>query len=173
MLQRLPFALAAGLAALLPQDALAAPLAATPKATATAALVTPLSVIWKEDMLFGFLAAPTAGTGTAILDPNSGVLTTADGVVSLGGDIHPAQFIGAAQSSVVVLIKLPNADIPLTRSGGTETMLLTNLTLQGQSKRTLARLESFTFNVGGTLKVGANQAQGIYTGTFEVQIQYP
>ena len=171
MLQRLPLALAAVFAALLPQAALAAPQVATPKATATAALVTPLSVILKDDMLFGFLAAPTAGT--AILNPDTGALTTTGGVVSLGGEIHPAQFIGAAQSSVVVLIKLTNGSIPLTRTGGAEVMLLSKLSLQGQSKRTLARLESFTFRVGGTLNVAANQAQGNYTGTFEVEIQYP
>jgi hypothetical protein len=153
--------------------ALAAPKAASPAASATAALVTPLSVILKDDLVFGYLSPPTTGTGTAVIDPNSGLLTTTGGVLSLGGNPHPAQFIGAAQGAVVVNIKLPNGIITLTRAGGTQTMNLTNLTLQGQSKRTLARLESFTFNVGGTLTVAANQAPGTYTGTFDVQIQYP
>jgi hypothetical protein len=34
-------------------------------------------------------------------------------------------------------------------------------------------MESFTFNVGGTLNVAANQVEGVYTGTFEVTVQYP
>ena len=61
----------------------------------------------------------------------------------------------------------------LTRTGGTETMTVSNLTLQGQNKRALAALESFSFRVGGTLNVGANQVEGTYLGTFDVQIQYP
>jgi hypothetical protein len=122
-------------------------------------------------MVFGFLSATSAGT--AVLNPNTGALTTTGGVVSLGGDPHPAQFTGAARSAVVVNIKVPNSPITLTRSGGTQTMLLSAFTLQGQSKRSLARMESFTFNVGGTLNVAANQVEGVYTGTFEVTVQYP
>jgi Domain of unknown function (DUF4402) len=168
---RLPALILAAVGAVA-QAAGAAPLQAVPKASATVGLVTPLSVVWKDDLEFGFLAAGTTA-GTAVVDPNSGVLTTTGGVLGLGGNPHPAQFIGASQSANVVLIKLPNGAITLTRAGGTETMSLTSLTLQGQSKRTLAAMESFTFNVGGTLNVAANQREGFYTGTFDVQIQYP
>ena len=52
-------------------------------------------------------------------------------------------------------------------------MTVSNLTLQGQNKRALAALQSFAFRVGGTLNVAANQAEGLYTGTFDVDIQYP
>jgi hypothetical protein len=52
-------------------------------------------------------------------------------------------------------------------------MTLSNFTLQGQSKRTIAAASSFTFRVGGTLNVNANQAQGTYIGTFTVTVQYP
>jgi hypothetical protein len=72
-----------------------------------------------------------------------------------------------------VNIKIPNNSVTLKRVGGTETMTVSNFTLQGQSKRTLAKAQSFTFRVGGTLNVAANQVEGVYTGTFDVTVQYP
>jgi hypothetical protein len=94
-------------------------------------------------------------------------------VTSLGGLPRPATFVGAARSATVVNLKLPNQPITLTRVGGTQTMQVRDFTLQGQDKRALARMTSFEFNVGGTLVVGAGQAEGIYTGSFEVTVQYP
>jgi hypothetical protein len=73
----------------------------------------------------------------------------------------------------VVNIKVPNKPSTLTRVGGTETMTVTNFTLQGQSRRALAKAASFTFRVGGTLNVAAGQVEGVYVGTFDVTVQYP
>ncbi|MEO7750080.1 MAG: DUF4402 domain-containing protein, partial [Sphingomicrobium sp.] len=104
---------------------------------------------------------------------NADVLTTTGGVTAIGGGPHSAEFEGASQSSSVVIIKVPNKPSVLTRIGGTETMTLSNFTLQGQSKRTLAKQTYFTFRVGGTLNVAAAQTEGIYVGTFSVTVQYP
>jgi hypothetical protein len=52
-------------------------------------------------------------------------------------------------------------------------MTVSNFTLQGQNKRTIAAQTFFTFRVGGRLNVAANQAEGIYAGTFTVTVQYP
>ena len=84
-----------------------------------------------------------------------------------------ATFIGAAGSASVVIIRIPKKPILITRVGGTETMSVSNFTLQGQDKRTLARQESFEFRVGATLNVGAAQLDGTYVGTFDVTVQYP
>jgi hypothetical protein len=158
-------------ATLLPEPASAQPVGAAVKPTATVALVYPLTVVKKADMDFGYLSAATAGT--AVLDPNANTLTTTGGVQAMGGTPTAAEFIGASQSSAVVNIKLPTQAIMLTRVGGTETMRLDDWTLQGQSKRTLARMSSFDFRVGGTLYVAAGQVEGYYTGTFDITVQYP
>ena len=149
----------------------AAPIAAVNKPKAYVALIYPLTVITKNDMDFGYLAVTTAGT--AVINPNTGALTTTGGVTAVGGTPRPATFIGAARSAAVVNLRVPNQPITITRVGGTETMQVRNFTLQGQDKRTLARMESFEFNVGATLVVGANQREGLYTGTFDVTVQYP
>jgi hypothetical protein len=108
-----------------------------------------------------------------VINPNTNVMTTTGGVVPLGGLPTAATFIGAAGSASVVIIRIPNGSIPITRVGGTETMSVSNFTLQGQNKRTLARQESFEFRVGATLNVGAAQLDGTYVGTFDVTVQYP
>jgi hypothetical protein len=108
-----------------------------------------------------------------VLEPDANTLSTTGGVLAMGGTPAAAEFIGASQSSAVVNIKVPNQPITLTRVGGTETMRVDNWTLQGQSKRALARMSSFTFRVGGTLHVVAGQVEGFYSGTFDVIVQYP
>lgn len=147
--------------------------AATPlvQATASTTILLPLSVVKLQDMDFGDLSTTTAGT--AVLDPNSGGLSATGGVTPIGGTPHCAQFVGTAGSASVVNIKPQTGPATLTRVGGTETMTVSNFTIQGQNKRTLAKLESFTFLVGGTLAVGAGQVEGLYTGTFNVTVQYP
>src|SRR3954453_12531827 len=142
--------------------------AATPStnATGTALILRPVSVTKLQDMDFGDLW-PTAA-GTAVLEPNADTLTTTGGVTRVGGTPHSAEFAGSAQSSAVVNIKLQNQPATLTRVGGTQTMTVSNFTLQGQSKRTIAAQVAFTFRVGGTLNVAANKAEGTYVGTFTV-----
>ncbi|WP_344705672.1 DUF4402 domain-containing protein [Sphingomonas swuensis] len=144
---------------------------AVPRANAQSVLVYPLTVVTKNNMDFGYISV--LGAGQAIIDPNTSALSVSGGITPMGGSPRPATFAGAARSAAVVNLRVPNQPITLTRVGGTETMQVRNFTLQGNDKRTLARLESFEFNVGATLVVNAGQAEGIYTGTFDVLVQYP
>jgi hypothetical protein len=142
------------------------------QSTASATIILPLTVTKLKDMDFGYLGATTAGT--AILDPDANSLTVTGGAAAVGGTPHCAEFVGAAQSNSVVNIKVPKQPATLTRVGGTETMTATNFTLQsGLNKKVLAKLDSFTFRVGATLNVAANQVEGTYVGTFDVTVQYP
>jgi hypothetical protein len=140
-------------------------------ANGNAIVIYPVTVTKLEDMDFGFLSVTTAGT--AVLEPNADTFNTTGGVTPVGGSPHCAEFVGASKDSAVVNIKVPTKPITLTRVGGTETMTVTNFTLQGQSKRSLAKAASFKFRVGGTLNVAAAQAEGVYVGTFDVTVQYP
>jgi len=161
-------------AATLALTAAAAPArAATPatQATNTATVVRPVSVVKTKDMDFGALTVTTAGT--AVIEPNADTISATGGVLLAGGTPHSAEFLGSAESSQVVNIRVPNQPSTLTRVGGTETVILSNFTLQGQSKRAIAAATSFAFRVGGTLNVNANQVPGTYAGTFTVTVQYP
>jgi hypothetical protein len=149
----------------------AAPIVAPSVPPAAANLMRPLTLSKIRDMDFGSLGVIAAGTAT--IDPVSEALSVTGGVARLGGTVHAARFGGSTQSSAVVNIKVPNRAILLTRTGGTETLSVSAFTLDGQSKRTLAQAGVFEFNVGATVNVAAGQAEGVYTGTFDVTIQYP
>lgn len=148
-----------------------APQPAVPRAVAGAVLIYPLSLTTKSNLDFGLVAAN--GAGTVIINPNTGALSVTGPLLSLGGNPRPATFVGAARSASVVIIRIPKSPITIRRAGGTETMTVRDFTLQGQDKRTLARLEAFEFNVGATLVVNAGQVEGIYSGEFDVTVQYP
>lgn len=158
-------------AALLAAPGSAAPTAAPTAPAAQVALMRPLTLTKLADMDFGYLGVTAAGT--AIIDPVGNTLAVTGGVVRLGGAPQAARFAGATSSSAVVNIKIPNNSIMLTRVGGTQTIQLNAFTLDGQSKRAMARAGVFQFAVGATLRPAANQMEGTYTGTFEVTIQYP
>lgn len=155
----------------LPSAAEAAPVRATPKAKGQVTLVRPLTLQRVNDMDFAWLGVTTGGTAT--IDPISGGLTVAGGLIRLGGTPSPARYAGAAVKNTVVNIKVPKQPILITRQGGTETLSVGNFTLDGQDKRTLAQSGSFTFAVGAQITVPAGTVDGLYTGEIDVTIQYP
>jgi hypothetical protein len=161
-------------AAAAPFVAVPAPLlAVTPptNSSGSVAIVHPLTLQKLEDMDFGGLTVTTAGT--AVIDPIANSMSVTGGVTAVSGTPHAARFRGAASGGPVVNIKIPNQPITLTRVGGTQTMTLSNFTLDGPSKRTMGQAAFFDFRVGGRLNVAANQAEGAYIGTFTVTAQYP
>lgn len=150
----------------------AAPVSARINADGEVALLHPLEIIRKRDLDFGYVARP-AVAGSVTINPNTGAVTTTGGLMLLGGTRHSALFTGAAKSNSVVIVRIPKQPVTLTRFGGTDTMTVSNFTLEGLDKRQAAAKVSFDFAVGATLNVKANQPEGLYTGTFEVSIQYP
>ena len=150
--------------------------AATPAAEADAGAIVlrPLTLLKKKDLNFGTLAtSPTAGTAT--INPFTGVVTTTGGVTALpiGTAPSPAIFVGAGSKNAPYQIRLPKNPITVTRVGGTETMTVTNWTLDGATNRNVGANRAFEFNVGAQITVAANQAGGTYVGTFDVTVHYP
>lgn len=159
------------LALLAPAAGLAAPISPPANPEAQLSLLKPLTLTKLADMDFGDLVVTTAGT--AVINAVTDTMSTTGGVIAAGGTPHAAMFRGVAQGSSVVNIKVPNRAQTLTRVGGTETIVIDNFTLDGQSKRAMAQAGVFDFKVGATLRPAAGQVDGVYTGTFDVTIQYP
>ena len=154
-----------------PAVAHAAPVEPDQQATGTVRIVPPASVRKLQDLNFASLTVTTAGT--AVIDPNTDAMTTTGGVLHAAGVPYAALFEGVSPVKAVVIIRIPRNPITVTRVGGTETMTVSNWTMSGAGRRTLAAQEAFEFRVGGTLNVNANQVEGLYLGTFTVEIQYP
>ena len=170
LLHRLGLAAALFLAPPLVHAASAAPVAAPTPATGTVTLMRPATYRNTRELNFAYLVVTTAGT--AVINPNTDAMTTTGGVLHVGGTPYAAFFDGVSPNRAVVIIRIPRNPITLTRVGGTQTMTVSNWTLSGNSRRTIAAQEPFDFKVGGTLFVNADQAEGTYVGSFEVDVQY-
>lgn len=140
-------------------------------ATSTARLIRPLSILKISDLDFGGITSTAAGT--VVINPDTNAVTYTGGVIAAGGSPRPASFMGSAVKRTVVNIRVPKQPILLRRTGGTETLTVSSWTLQGQSKRELAAQTTFSFAVGATVTIPTNPVEGDYTGTFDVEIQYP
>lgn len=155
----------------LPAAAAAAPVQASPTASAQVVLVRPLTLVRTADMDFALLGVTTGGTAT--IDPVTGAMSVTSGLIHLGGTPSPARYSGAASKQTVVNIKVPKTPVLIRRVGGTETLSVSNFTLDGQDKKILAQQQSFTFAVGAQITVPAGTVEGLYTGQIDVTVQYP
>lgn len=147
--------------------AIAAP--ASGAATASAQIVLPLSVINDRNLDFGLLSVN--GAGTATINPATDALTVTGGIVRAGGAPISAKFTGSAAGLNLVFIRVPTS-VTLTRSGGTETMLVNQFVIEGGAFRLFTTRSGFDFRVGATLNVAATQVQGTYAGTYNVDVIY-
>jgi len=164
--------LSAGLLSVAPAaPALAAPKSASPPARASADIRHATQVRLLNDLNFGYLRV--AAAGTAVINPNTDALSTTGGVSSMGGNPYSALFEGVSPVKGVVIVRIPKNPITLVRVGGTETMTVNNWTVDGSNNRQVNSKEPFDFKIGATLFVNANQVEGLYAGTFTVDVQYP
>lgn len=146
----------------------AAALAAGASGPTQAVIVGPLSLTKTEDLDFGTLVRG-ATPGTATINANTGARTVAGGVVAAGGTPRRAEFVGAGRIGLLSLIALGAPPVLSNGAGGT---MATTLTLDGPTVRLLTGTGIQTIGVGGTVTVGANQAEGDYTGTFTLTVTY-
>jgi len=159
------------LALWLPTAAAAAPAPVSSRAESRALLLRPLTLVRLANMDFATLALTTGDTAT--IDPLTGAMSVTGGLFHIGGTPSPARYAGAASKRTVVIIRVPNQPVLIRREGGTETLSVSNFTLDGQDKKALAEQESFAFAVGARITVPAGTAEGVYSGDIEVTVHYP
>ncbi|CAN5218810.1 hypothetical protein BH09PSE3_BH09PSE3_10100 [soil metagenome] len=129
-----------------------------------------LSILNLSDLDFATNIAGTSA-GTVVIDPNTDSRMNSGGTIAGGGVPQAAKFYtygGPLQNLQVNRGPLP----VLTRVGGGGTMNVTELSLNGPVLRFLNAAGLLDLRVGGTLAVGANQAAGAYTGTFQIIVTY-
>jgi Domain of unknown function (DUF4402) len=145
-----------------------------------AIVVTSLSLIKGDDLEFGTMLAGTIA-GTVIVPPN-GVRTKTGGVTLVGNTFQPARFAGRGRVGQNVTIRINANNLTLNRIGGGATMRVNTwvigstptapITTAPRTFRISAANGIFTFPLGATLEVGANQRPGVYSGTFTLTLNY-
>ncbi|WP_037498776.1 DUF4402 domain-containing protein [Sphingomonas jaspsi] len=155
---------------LVPAAAAAAPVAANPPAKGKVLLLTPLTLTKLSDLHFGtIITSPTAGTVTV---PADGSAPSASGGVTMVASDPPvlAYFAGAGSVGQDVIIAVTN---PGTLSDGLgNTVTVVSLDIEGSTTKTIDASHAFFFHVGGTIQVGADQADGLYQSNFDVTADY-
>jgi hypothetical protein len=154
-----------------------APVAAK-TATSKAVVVTPLSFVKVADLNFGQMLASNQA-GTVILSPTGG-RTATNGIVLVGNKHHAASFAGYGAYLQNVSISVGANQIFITGPG--TRMRVRNFTIGSTPAAVLTTTRrnfyigsgngTFAFPVGAELAVGANQAPGVYTGTWTINLNY-
>lgn len=149
-------------------------------ADSAAFLVTPLSFVKETDLDFGDII-PGDTDGTVFMD-STGAISTTGGVIHVEGTQQPARFYGFGAQNQRVLINVDANSYTLTRSGGTEEMLYDQVTIGSRPPilittnprrfRIIGASGAFAFTIAGRLRIGANQAPGVYEGEFNVTLEY-
>ena len=133
----------------------------------TGTIVAPISISASADMDFGTVS-PTGTAGTVTVTP-AGVRTSVN-VDLLGGLAAAAAFDVTGEPGQAYFITLPSSTM---LSSGGNSMTVDTFTHDAGALPTLpGGTGSETFNVGATMNVGAAQADGTYSGTFAVTVNY-
>lgn len=144
----------------------------TASATATATIVTPISIVKDVDMNFGNVAVQSTTAGTVVLAP-AGTRTRTGGVTlpTTAGTVTAASFTVSGTSGYTYAITLPSTALTIT--SGANTMTVNTFTSDPSGTGTLTAGEQVV-NVGATLNVGAGQAAGTYVSAtpFDVTVNY-
>ncbi|UVO55174.1 DUF4402 domain-containing protein [Sphingomonas sp. SUN039] len=136
--------------------------AATASATARASILKQITVTKTSDLDYATIVTGAAAS-TVIVTP-AGARTCGVGLTCTG-TATAAAFTVVGTVGSVATVSVP-ATVTLTSGANTMTSTLVSST----ALITLAASNSF--NVGGTLAVGASQADGVYTGSFTATVDY-
>lgn len=134
----------------------------------TSIVLNPLTATNVQDLDFGQLI-PGTTAGTVVINPNTGARTATGGAILAGGTTSTAIFVGVARPNRMVHLNMPNGTITLSNGTG-GTMTVGNFTTDGNVNRRTDANGIISFRVAATLNVAANQADGAYTGTFNVTL---
>lgn len=139
--------------------------AATQTADARVVILPAVQLAQNQQLDFGVVASSSVA-GTVVMPTASSTRSCTGGVTCVGTAFRGQFTITGAENGYVVGISVPAST---TLAFGTITMpvtltsSLTTFTSTGAAQQ---------FFVGGTLTVGANQAAGTYTGTYNVSANY-
>lgn len=160
--------MAAALTAASAAPALGAP--ASSSAIAKTIVLEPLTLLNTAPLSFGNIA-PGPQPGTVTVSP-LGVPLYTGGATGVGGDVGAARFLIYVAGGRTARVGTPKKPIMLTRIGGGATMQVTAFTDLARKVRIQGSTDVYEFAVGGTLSVGAGQAEGFYQGQVDVTFDY-
>jgi uncharacterized protein DUF4402 len=146
----------------------AAPVPATKNATGRALILIPLTLTKVDDLDFGTVVSSST-SGSVSIAAKDGARSVTGGVTMIPSDPGARGVIagGASEGEQVRIFLAPPGS--LTDPAGDSMGIAMNLQA---TTLTIDSTRAFSVGIGGTVTVGANQPEGVYTGTFTVLAQY-
>jgi uncharacterized protein (DUF2345 family) len=144
-------------------------------ATASATILTAISITKVVDMNFGNVSVQAQTGGTVIL--STGGIRSATGGVTLpatGGTVTAAAFTVSGAAMYSYSITLPQTPFIIALSSKVATTMTVTAFLSTPSITGMLTGGSQNLTVGATLNIAAGQAAGLYTSTtgFPVTVNY-
>jgi hypothetical protein len=158
-------AIAAACAAAAPARAM------TPTATVSANIVRPVELTWVQDLELGTITlGPGTRSGATVANSKTGAFTSANASVTCTGATKVAQYNVIGTNKQVLTINAPNV-ILTNQSDPTQKLTLT-VDSPGSVTLTNSGQPGSTFSLGGSITVNSTTVGGVYTGTFNVTVDY-
>jgi hypothetical protein len=145
--------------------------AASQTASVKATVVKPLTLTKIQDLSLGTVTLkPGSWSGATVAVSRTGVLSCANGNTICTGSAVPAQFTATGSNSQTVKVTAPNVTM-INQSDATKTLTLTvdapaTITLPNSGSKGL------DFGVGGSVTLSSTTANGTYSGTLNVTVDY-
>ena len=148
------------------------PAAGSKNATATARIVKPLVLTWVQDMNFGTILQSGAGTwsGATVKVNVDGTLTCTNTNVVCSGTVATARYNVTGTNNQRVNITAPN--FSLTNANDGTTLALTVDKGPGFITLPNSGNTGANFDLGGSITVDSATTGGVYTGNFDVTVDY-
>lgn len=160
--------IAAGLAAAIAAPVSAAPVKAIKDANGKALILVPLTLTKIADVDFGTVISSSSSGTVSIAADGSGQSVTGGVTPVASAPGARGQFAGAGTPNEQVNLFLAP---PASLKDGNGNSLPISMNLETTSV-VIDATRAFFVGVGGTVTVGANQPDGLYSGTFTVLAQY-
>lgn len=151
-------------------------------ATASAGVVSALTIQKDTDLYFGSMTGAVGNTNKTIIIPFDGSPITATGVTFAGGAVletdsepHRATFLVGASEGVLFNVTVPSTELVLVNPNATPTASDWKVTaFQGPADETTVGggATEVTIGVGATLTTGDTMDEGLYTAEFPVTVAY-
>jgi hypothetical protein len=145
--------------------------AATTQATVTASVVKPLTLAAEQNFSLGTIAI-RAGTwsGATVRLSRDGVLSCSDPNLTCSGAIMVAKYRTTGSNNRVVQITAPN--VILTNQTDPTQKLTLVPDVVSSVLLTSSGMPGIVFPVGGSITLNSSSADGLYTGTFNITVDY-
>lgn len=152
--------------------------ATTSTASGRGQIRQPVTIINTGDLDFGNVIRGTTA-GTVTINARTGARTRSGGTVLQGTGFRRATFTGTASAGRLVRYTLGSPSIVLAGPGGaTMTVNVFRISINNAAQQTLPRNATMplsgtsSIGIGARLNVAANQADGAYTGSFTLTMNY-